>query len=328
MKIAIVKLSALGDIVHAMVALQFIKTMNPKPEIDWIIEERYAGILADNPHIQQILTVNLKALKNQGSGIFREAAKIKAYAAKNYDLVIDAQGLIKSACVARLLSKNCTGFDQSSIREKPAAWFYRNTVSYPYDGNTIERQIAVLTQPLGLRISHAQIIEKQPFLFFSPPSITFAPLPARQKMVLFVIGSTWPSRNYPKEKYLDVINSLKVNSLICWGTDSERQAALWLSERCSAQILPALSLNDLKFVISQSDLVIGNDTGPTHMAWAMNRPSITLFGPTPISRVLETPINKTLKSSSIVNPFKLNKQDFSIGEISSEAVITLANTLL
>jgi heptosyltransferase-1 len=89
-----------------------------------------------------------------------------------------------------------------------------------------------------------------------------------------------------------------------------------------------MSLNDLKSTIKHADLVIGNDTGPTHMAWGFNKPSITLFGPTPVSRVYQTPINKVLKSPSVVNPFKLNKKDFSITEIKESAVVELAYSLL
>jgi heptosyltransferase-1 len=104
MKVAIVKLSALGDIVHAMVALQFIKSNITDIEIDWIVEERYADILKHNPDINQILTLNLKALKQNKIGLFSELKKIKSYAANHYDLVIDAQGLIKSAITATFLS--------------------------------------------------------------------------------------------------------------------------------------------------------------------------------------------------------------------------------
>jgi heptosyltransferase-1 len=89
-----------------------------------------------------------------------------------------------------------------------------------------------------------------------------------------------------------------------------------------------LNLNELKALIAKSDLTIGNDTGPTHMAWGLNRPSITIFGPTPTSRVYVTAINKVVKSNSIVNPYKLNKEDFSIREIESKEIVDLAKELL
>ncbi len=329
MKVAIVKLSALGDIVHAMLALQFIKAARPDVQIDWLVEQNFAAVLADNPDLSQVLTVNLKALKTRRTGVFQEFAHIKAYAAQAYDLVIDAQGLIKSALVARLLSSNCVGFDKHSIRETNAAWFYRHTVACPYDANTILRNLTVLTQPLGIQVSETQIQHKQPFLFFQPPQHSLSDyLSPGQATVLFVIGSTWPSRNYPKEKYLQVVNGLQANCLICWGNEQERQSAEWIAVRSSARVLPHLSFNDLKALIAQVALVIGNDTGPTHMAWGLNRPSITLFGPTPVSRVWQTDINKVLKSPSLVNPCKLDKNDFSIAEIEVKAVIALAETLL
>ncbi|MGY6275564.1 lipopolysaccharide heptosyltransferase I [Methylomonas sp. MgM2] len=329
MKLAIVKLSALGDIVHAMVALQFLKAARPEVEIDWLVEQRFAGLLEHNPDIRRILTVNLKALKTDKSAVCSEIAKLGNYAKREYDLVIDAQGLIKSAIAARLLGKHCIGFDRSSIREKAATWFYRRTVAYPYDANTIDRNVAVLTQPLGISVSRPQILAKQPFLFYraADPALDEYFQPG-QAHVLFVVGSTWASRNYPKEKYLEVMRGLQAKCLISWGSDEERRSAEWLAERCGAAVLPSLTLNDLKAVMARVDLVIGNDTGPTHMAWGLNRPSITLFGPTPVSRVYQTDINKVLKSPSAVNPFKLDKNDFSIGEIDQNAVIALAESLL
>ncbi|MGZ4958333.1 MAG: lipopolysaccharide heptosyltransferase I [Methylomonas sp.] len=329
MKIATVKLSALGDIVHAMVALQFIKAALPEAQIDWLVEERFAGLLENNPDINRILPVNLKALKTDRAGVLREFARIRSYAANDYDLVIDAQGLIKSALVARLLSKNCVGFDKDSIREKAAAWLYGQTVACPYDANTIDRNVKVLTHPLGIQVSREQIVNKRPFLYYhAPKQALHAYLSAGQAHVLLVIGSTWASRNYPKEKYLEVVQSLSANCLISWGNDQEREAAEWIEQRSGARVLPKMNLNDLKGLIARMDLVIGNDTGPTHMAWGLNRPSITLFGPTPVSRVYQTDINKVLKSPSRVNPFKLDKNDFSIAEIQVQDVTDLAKVLL
>lgn len=330
MRIAIVKLSALGDIVHAMVALQFVKQALPDSRIDWIVERRFAGVLEYNPDIDQILTLDLKSLKHNKRNIFNELGKVRKYAANRYDLVIDAQGLIKSAVTARLLSGHTAGFDRHSIREKMAALFYQQTVFCPYDANTIDRNAAVIARPLGLEITPQQIQQKKPFLCYrSPESDVDKYFVANQANIVFVIGSTWPSRNYPKESYLQVIDNLPANSLIIQGNEQERQDAEWIAERSDkASVLPGMSLNDLKAVLDKADLVIGNDTGPTHMAWGLNRPSITLFGPTPVSRVYQTAINKVLKSPSLVNPYKLNKNDFSIREINANDVAAMAQSLL
>ncbi|MGZ5008972.1 MAG: glycosyltransferase family 9 protein, partial [Methylobacter sp.] len=196
MKIAIVKLSALGDIVHAMVALQFIKAHDPAARIDWIVEQRFADVLRHNPDIDNILTVNLKALKTDKSGLFAEFKKVRDYRDNEYDLVIDAQGLIKSAVTAKLLGKRLAGFDADSIREKAASWFYDVKVHSPYDANTIDRNATVLSQPLGFSITREQILDKKPFLFHANenPQIHDYLDPARRNVV-FVTGSTWESRN-------------------------------------------------------------------------------------------------------------------------------------
>jgi heptosyltransferase I len=330
MRIAIVKLSALGDIIHAMVALQFIKQHAPDIEIDWIIEERFAGILQHNPDITQILTVNLKALKRNKRAIFEELKKLRLYAKNNYDLVIDAQGLIKSAVTARLLGKKVAGFDADSIREKAASWFYDVKVACAYDENTIDRNALVLSKPLGFSITNKEILSKKPFLYVdnaNPQLDTF--FPKNRNTIIFAIGSTWESRNYPIEKFVTISQNLSTNCLTLWGNAEEKAKAEWMSKQCAnIKVLPKLDLNDLKAVVAKADLVIGNDTGPTHIAWGLNKPSITIFGPTPVSRVYQTDINKVIKSHSIVNPYKLNKQDYSIRDIAEHEIIELAKQLL
>ncbi|MDQ7091086.1 MAG: lipopolysaccharide heptosyltransferase I [Methylococcales bacterium] len=330
MKIAIVKLSALGDIVHAMVALQFIKHHDPTIKIDWIVEERFAPILQDNPDINQILTVNLKALKHHKGAIWQEIKKVKRYARHHYDLVIDAQGLLKSAITAMFLGKKLAGFDQNSIRETLASYCYHIKVHSPYETNTIDRNAHILSEPLGFSITSQQIHQKKAFLYFKEPKDIFAHYLKKQgKNILFVIGSTWESRNYPKEKFLQVANQLQHNVLITWGNELEKEKAEWIAARSDyAQVLPRLNLNDLKALIAQMDLTLGNDTGPAHLAWALNKPSIILFGCTPVSRVYQTEINKVIKSDSIVNPYKLNKHDYSIQTINVNDIVTLCHRLI
>jgi heptosyltransferase I len=329
-KIAIVKLSALGDIVHAMVALQFIKAYSPGIQIDWVVEEGFAEVLKNNPDIDSSLTVNLKSLKTNKAGIFQQIKNVRNYALNNYDLVIDAQGLIKSAITARILGKRIAGFDADSIREKAAAWFYDIKVACAYNTNTIDRNALVLSRPLGINITTEQILNKKPFLFFNdedPQIYDF--LSKDRKNIVLVIGSTWDSRNYPADKFVKIAQGLQQNCLVVWGNDQERKKADWMSMHSDTiKVMPKLDLNNLKALIAHADLLIGNDTGPTHMAWALNKPSITLFGPTPVSRVYQTPINKVVKSASIVNPHKLNKQDYSIKDIDENEIIELAKTLL
>ena len=330
MKIAIVKLSALGDIVHAMVALQFIKTHSPTLQIDWVVEQRFADILKNNPDIDNILTVNLKALKTNKAGLFAQLKKIRSYAGNHYDLVIDAQGLIKSAVTAKMIGTRIAGFDADSIREKAASWFYDVKVACAYDTNTIDRNALILSKPLGIDISTEQILNKKPFLFFSNEDPQLDDLLSKDRAnIVLVIGSTWDSRNYPADKFVKIAKALQQNCLVIWGNEQEKTIAEWMAAQSDLiKVMPKLDLNSLKALIAKADLLIGNDTGPTHIAWGLNRPSITIFGPTPVSRVYQTDINKVVKSASIVNPYKLNKQDYSIKDIDEGEIIGQAKNLL
>lgn len=328
MRIAIVKLSAMGDIIHAMVALQYIKKAKPSLQIDWIVEQGFAAVLEGNPHIDNILPVKLKAIKKDKKKIFDEIKRVKTYAQNHYDLVIDAQGLLKSAFVAKLLAKKRAGFSKTSIREGIASWFYTDHVEIAYDANTIDRNAKVMSEPLGVSITPQMIHEKEAFLYYEKSDLLEV-LSQEKKNIIFVIGSTWESRNYPKEKFAQIASALKENVWIAWGSEEEKSRAEWIAAESNyAQVLPKINLNALKAVIGSADLLIGNDTGPTHMAWGLNVPSITIFGPTPTNRVYETSINKVIKSSSKVDHYKLNKNDFSIRDIDADDIIKMAKGLL
>lgn len=329
-KIAIVKLSAMGDIIHAMIALQFIKKFYPDLQIDWFVENSFSQVLEYNPHINEIIKLNLKAIKTNKKEIINQFKLVNNYSKNSYDLVIDAQGLIKSAIVTRFLSKNRVGFSKESIREKFASFFYTQKVDISYDKNAIDRNVEILSKPLGFDVTRNDILTKKPFLFFKNENeVIYDYLDKKEKNILFVVGASWNSKIYSKEKFAKIVNILNENSLIVWGNESEKNDAHYISNITNARVLPKLDLNSLKAIISKVDLVIGNDTGPTHMAWALNIPSITLFGNTPGYRnTYITSINKIIESNSIVNPFKIDKNDFSINEINEEDIIKIAKGLL
>lgn len=328
MKICIVKLSAMGDIIHAMVVLQFIKIQRPELQIDWIVENGFKGVLENNPHIDNILPVNLKSIKKKKFEIFNQLNLVKKYSKKNYDLIIDAQGLLKSAIVSKILGKNMiVGFNKNSIRESIASRFYNQDFAISYALNKIDRNVKLFSKALKINIQREDILDKKPFLFFNDSEFEF--LSKDKKNIIFVVGSSWPSKNYPKEKYLELSKMFDENIIIVWGNEEEKSYAEFIKKaNDKVTVAPKLSLDQLKCLISKVSLVIGNDTGPTHMAWGLNIPSIMLFGPTPVEQAYETPINKVIKSSSKVNPYKLNKNDFSIKEIKIDEIFKLAKGIL
>lgn len=329
MKICIVKLSAMGDIIHAMVALQFIKKEFPKCQIDWIVENAFKGVLEHNPHIDNILPVNLKSIKKNKLEIFNQIKLLNQYAKNNYDVVIDAQGLLKSAIVSKIVGGRTVGsfiagFDKDSIREGMASWFYDKQVYIPYDKNVIDRNIKVICKSLDIKVSKNQLLEKERFLFSNKEDNSL------KNEILFVVGASKPNKVYPKEKFLELAQRLDKKVLVVWGNEEEHEVATWLGEHSDLiEVAPKGNLDDLKNNISNSKLVIGGDTGPTHMAWALNIPSITIFGNTPEYRnTYITPINRVIKSESYVDPLKLDKNDFSIKNIKASEIVVMAKELI
>ena len=151
-----------------------------------------------------------------------------------------------------------------------------------------------------------------------------------KKNIILIPGASFASKQYPVENLAEVTHLLDANYLIIWGNDEERLLANKLKDLApQVNICKKLSIDDLISLISQVDLIIGPDTGPTHIGWALNVPSITLFGPTPGYRnTLVTANNKIIESKSDVNPYRIDKDDYSISSINAIQVVEIAKSLL
>jgi heptosyltransferase I len=330
MKIAIVKLSALGDIIHAMLVLQFIKKHNQDIKIDWVVEESYKQLLEFHPDINKVHTVNLKRAKKKKSLflLFKEIKRVRQFG--RYDLVIDMQGLVKSALISHFISStNTLGFDKFSARESFASMFYSKTFHYNYKKNIIERNFEIIKFALGLKSSKVEILKKLPFLYPRDKYFdnTFSNI---KKNIILIPGASHISKCFPVSKFIELISLLDANFVIIWGDLTEKKLAENIKTTLpDVTVCNKLDLKELILLINQADLVIGPDTGPTHMAWALNKPSITLFGPTPGYRnSYVTAINKTIDSRSIVNPMKINHSDDSIKTIDINEVVKISQLLL
>ena len=330
MRIAIVKLSAIGDIVHAMLVLQYIKNFNPQISIDWIVEESFKDLLKFNPHLNKLHLVNFKDAKKNKSilVLFKDLNKLRHH--DLYDLVIDMQGLVKSAIISKILpSKQIIGFDKFSTREKLASNFYNKKLNCSYETNVIIRNIALIEFALGFSVDKQQIYKKAPFIYSNVKELDFNNIKSK-KNILLIPGASHPSKRYPAKSFAKLVHSLDANYHIIWGSADEELLAQEIKKYApDVRICPKLSIESLAFLISQLDLVIGPDTGPVHIAWALNIPSITLYGPTPGYRnTFETEFNKIIESDSNVNPQKIDKNDYSIKNIEVEKIVAKAMELL
>ncbi|MGN8448737.1 lipopolysaccharide heptosyltransferase I [Helicobacter pylori] len=324
MKIAIVRLSALGDIIVSAVFLAAIKECLPNAQIEWFVDERFGAILEHSPYIDKLHPIALKsALKTFNPlKIFKLFKSLRAY---EYDIIIDMQGLVKSALITQMLkAPKKVGFDYASARESLSAFFYSQKVSIAYDEPILKRNFTLLSHALNLpkkEISQSLSSRFKVFSYQDSPKINALNLNQNKPKILFVLETSQINKTYPTERFKELALALE-NFQICllWHADEDKAATLYgtLKNQRDVLLLPKLTLNEVKALLFKMDLIIGGDTGITHLAWALQKPSITLYGNTPMERFkLESPINVSLTGNSNAN---YHKKDFSIQNIEPKKI--------
>ncbi|WRA75459.1 lipopolysaccharide heptosyltransferase I [Helicobacter pylori] len=324
MKIAIVRLSALGDIIVSAVFLAAIKERFADAQIEWFVDERFGAILEHSPYIDKLHPIALKsALKTFNPlKIFKLFKSLRAY---EYDIVIDMQGLVKSALITQMLkAPKKVGFDYASAREGLSAFFYSQKVSIAYDEPILKRNFTLLSQALNLpknEISESLSSRSKVFSYQDSPKINALNLNQNKLKILFVLETSKINKTYPTERFKELALALE-NFQICllWHADEHKATTLYhaLKHQRDVLLLPKLTLNEVKALLFKMDVIIGGDTGITHLAWALQKPSITLYGNTPMERFkLESPINVSLTGNSNAN---YHKKDFSIQNIDPKKI--------
>ena len=316
LKIAIVKLSALGDIVHAAIVLQFIKKHCPNARITWLVDARFASLLKDHPLIDELVVLPLKESFKKSYKIIKTLGK--------FDKVIDLQGLFKSAVVAKLLGKEIYGFSRESVKEKIAARLYKHKFKIDYNENIIVRNLSLVGYALNFSFDRDEILKKSPCFEICKKFKN----ESGKKRVLIAAFASEESKIY--DKFKDVIRLLEGCEIyLCYGNESEKTRAEAIISDTFAKLLEKLSIKDMIDFIASCDLVIGNDSGLTHLAWAVNRPSITLFGNRPSHRnAYVTDKNLVVDMGKQIDARSIDKNDFCIREIYPETVANFAKRLL
>ncbi|GAA7998609.1 lipopolysaccharide heptosyltransferase I [Helicobacter pylori] len=324
MKIAIVRLSALGDIIVSAVFLAAIKERFTNAQIEWFVDERFSAILEHSPYIDKLHPIALKSALTTFNPlkIFKLFKSLRAY---EYDIVIDMQGLIKSALITQMLkAPKKVGFDYASAREGLSAFFYSQKVSIAYNEPVLKRNFTLLFHALNLpkkEISESLSSRSKVFSYQDSPKIDALNLNKNKLKILFVLETSKINKTYPIECFKELALALE-NFQICllWHANEDKATALYhtLKKQRDVLLLPKLTLNEVKALLFKMDLIIGGDTGITHLAWALQKPSITLYGNTPMERFkLESPINVSLTGNSNAN---YHKKDFSIQNIEPKKI--------
>jgi heptosyltransferase I len=274
-RILLVRMSALGDIVHALPVLSAIREAHPNVQIDWLADRPYADVLGLVDGVSQRII-----------GRPRLPSAVGELRARNYDVAIDLQGLVKSAAMARLSgARRVIGFETAALRERLAGWFYNEQATVSQGAHVIQKNLSVLPLldvpvPTGIR-----------FPFVVPSSSVAENLAADAaargpgSFVLINPGAAWPNKRWAPSRFGALARTIRdrhgLPSYVLWGrTESVLADAVAASSDGAAVRAPETSLGDLLALSKRAALMISGDTGPLHLAAAMSTPIVGLYGPT------------------------------------------------
>ncbi len=282
--IVIVKLSAIGDVLHAVPAAVALKKAFPTARIGWAVEGRAADVLAGHSAIDHLFRLPRGWLKSPRA-VWWLRQQLRSFDA---EVTVDMQGLFKSMVVTAL-SGGSTRIGYARPESREQAWIAYTHAIRPATAHVITRHCELLA-PLGI---------KSPAIEFNMPrwpvsrsrvNEWFRELRFDSSPVVMNPGAGWGSKLWPVERFAAVAGELRqrhgVRSLVVWGGGDERAAAEQIvADAGGAAILaPATTLQDLGEVCRQARLFISSDTGPLHLAAAVGTPCVGLFGPVPANR--------------------------------------------
>ena len=245
-----------------------------------------------------------------------------------FDIIIDLQGLLKSALVSRSLGKNIFGFDRFSAKEGLASIFYTHKYSCNYDKNIILRNLELCAFALNFSFDEKEILTKEPcFLKNSRIPNKNSRIPS--KKILIAPFASESSKCYAH--FASVIKGAKefAQCFLVAGNKPEREKAVKLASS-GATLLAPLDLAQILEFMDTCDLIIGNDSGITHLAWAQNCATITLFGNRSGARnAFATPKNLIIQATPKheIDAFHIDKSDFCINDIDPAQIIAKAKVI-
>lgn len=282
MKVLVIKTSSMGDVLHCLPALTDAHRALPDIQFDWLIEEAFADIPAWHPAVNKVIPIAFRRLRKKGLLLIfnKEWRQFKRTLRQTqYDLVIDAQGLLKSAFLGRHAKGRKAGYNKQSIREPMASFFYHQKVAVSKDYHSIRR-----IRELFARCLNYSFDENTTDYGINSDSLPCSPLVAAENYLMFVINTTWDSKHYPADYWrelLEITASAKIPVVIPEGYAHEAEKVQTIAKGFEhVTLLSQVSLKELLSVIAHANGIISVDTGLSHLAAALAKPTVTLYGPT------------------------------------------------
>ena len=281
MNVCVIKTSSMGDVIHTLPALTDAQKAIPSLSIDWVVEENFAEIPHWHSAVNRVIPIALRRWRKSPFSI-QTRNEWKNYRtllqAENYDAVIDAQGLIKSALFATRFAQGVKhGYDRQSIREPLASFFYDKKYAISYQQHAVERIRQLFAQSLGYELPQVQGDYGIARHFLHQTS--------EKNYVVFIHSTTRADKHWEESEWQKLIEKITALSdckiHLPWGNEQEKARAERLAQvHSNVLVLPKLTLTELAKQIANAKAVVSVDTGLAHLTAALDKPNITLYGAT------------------------------------------------
>lgn len=275
LSILLVKTSSMGDVLHNFPVVTDICRNFPDARVDWVVEESFAPLPAMHPGVKQTLTV---AIRRWRKSLWHSRHEFKAVCSaiskRQYDLVLDTQGLLKSALIARCANAPKSGFDRKSAREPLATLFYDHTFRVAKNQHAVERNRQLAALALGYKLDSPAVYG------IKPPVLSLPWLPPSPYAVLLHATSR-DDKLWSESNWIELgrrLNLAGMRTVLPWGSEQEKSRG----ERLAAAIpgavcTPRLNLNEAAALLGGASAAVGVDTGLSHLAVALGIPTIGIY---------------------------------------------------
>lgn len=290
MRVLIIKTSSMGDILHTLPALTDAGQAIPQIRFDWVVEEGFQAIPTWHPLVNKVIPIAWRRWRKQ---LFAKTTRNEWHAfitnlrQEQYDLVIDAQGLLKSAIITWLTRSKSYGLDRRSARESLSAFFYQHKIKVSWEQHAVARVRDLFSQALGY--ANPQ----------TPPHYGMIRNELTQKTnpyLVFLHGTTWATKHWPENYWVELVKLAEEAGFkiqLPWGNPEELARAKRIAGQTkAAEVLPKMNLQDMVSVLAGSTGVVAVDTGLCHLAAALNVPTVSLYGPTDPKRTGALGVNQ------------------------------------
>lgn len=284
-KILIVRSSSLGDLVHMLPAISDIHSHFPEAQIDWVVEENFAEIPAWHPAVHEVIVISHRRWRKKW--LSRETtverrAFVQNLRQRDYDIVLDMQGLMKSAWVVRQAKGRRHGLDWHSARESLASLFYDERHKVEFWQPAVQRQRLLASLALKYTYTGAPDFGLQRFTDNTPI----------QDYAVIMPSASRDDKLWPEQDWLEVFGILKEAGLglkLLAGNEKETaRAQALIRDFDNAEVLPRMSLTEVATLLAACRIMVGLDSGLTHLAAALGRPTIGIYSAsTPVRTPLE-----------------------------------------